>query len=82
MADPQTLLQEKEAAEGKLALTDYELRLAQEDISKLKTELQSKTQYLDQLSGILFFFKAVLVFFFFKFLGSVLIFSQLNGTSE
>lgn len=51
LADPQTLLQEKEAAEGKLALTDYELRLAQEDISKLKTELDSKTQYLDQLNA-------------------------------
>ena len=69
MADPQTLLQEKEAAEGNLALTDYELRLAQEDISKLKTELQSKTQYLDQLSGILFFSKAILVFFLFKIFG-------------
>ncbi|GMI68996.1 hypothetical protein like AT5G16210 [Hibiscus trionum] len=40
--DPQSLLEEKEAFEEKLALSDYELRLAQEDIAKLKTELQRK----------------------------------------
>ncbi|MFQ6620165.1 hypothetical protein Gotur_000580 [Gossypium turneri] len=40
--DPQSLLEEKEAIEEKLALSDYELRLAQEDIVKLKTELQRK----------------------------------------
>ncbi|TYI74500.1 hypothetical protein E1A91_D07G204200v1 [Gossypium mustelinum] len=40
--DPQRLLEEKEAIEEKLALSDYELRLAQEDIVKLKTELQRK----------------------------------------
>ncbi|KAF9683958.1 hypothetical protein SADUNF_Sadunf04G0068000 [Salix dunnii] len=38
----ESLLEEKEAMEEKLALTAYELRLAQEDISKLKTELQKK----------------------------------------
>lgn len=43
VADPQSLLEEKEAMEEKLALTAYELRLAQEDISKLKTELQKKS---------------------------------------
>lgn len=43
-ADPQTLLQCKEDAEEKLAITDYELRLAQEDISKLKEELKTKTE--------------------------------------
>ncbi|KAL4322987.1 hypothetical protein AHAS_Ahas14G0265400 [Arachis hypogaea] len=44
VADPQSLLEEKEAAEEKLAISDYELRLAQEDISKLKTELQKKAE--------------------------------------
>jgi chaperonin GroEL (HSP60 family) len=44
VADPQTLLQNKEEAEEKLAITDYELRLAQEDITKLKVELQTKTE--------------------------------------
>lgn len=43
VADPQSLLEEKEAMEEKLALTAYELRLALEDISKLKTELQKKS---------------------------------------
>ncbi|KAG8659746.1 RAB11-binding protein RELCH homolog isoform X2 [Manihot esculenta] len=42
VADPQNLLEEKEAIEEKLALSEYELRLAQEDISKLKTELEKK----------------------------------------
>ncbi|KAJ6402494.1 hypothetical protein OIU84_014568 [Salix udensis] len=42
VADPQSLLEEKEAMEEKLALTAYELRLAQEDISRL-TELQKKS---------------------------------------
>jgi len=41
--------------EEKLALTAYELRLAQEDISKLKTELQKKSDLsLAELSGKLF----------------------------
>ncbi|KAL6125678.1 hypothetical protein ACLB2K_073733 [Fragaria x ananassa] len=44
VADPQTLLQEKEAVEEKLAITEYELRLAQEDISKFKTELQKQAE--------------------------------------
>ncbi|GAU38434.1 hypothetical protein TSUD_396140 [Trifolium subterraneum] len=35
LADPQTLMEEKEAAVEKLAISHYELRLAQEDISKL-----------------------------------------------
>ncbi|EEF34329.1 conserved hypothetical protein [Ricinus communis] len=43
VADPQNLLEEKETIAEKLALSEYELRLAQEDISKLKTELQKKT---------------------------------------
>ncbi|KAJ0959787.1 hypothetical protein J5N97_000526 [Dioscorea zingiberensis] len=44
VADPQSLLQEKEAVEEKLAISEYELRLAQEDILKFKTELQKKAE--------------------------------------
>lgn len=44
VADPQSLLEEKEALEKKLALCEYEFRLAQEDIVQLKTELQKKSQ--------------------------------------
>ncbi|XP_057491573.1 LOW QUALITY PROTEIN: uncharacterized protein LOC130777300 [Actinidia eriantha] len=44
VADPQSLLEEKEALEEKLALSEYELRLSQEDILKLKDELQKKTE--------------------------------------
>ncbi|KAM1189664.1 hypothetical protein ACFX2J_025312 [Malus domestica] len=44
VADPQCLLEEKEAVEEKLAISEYELRLAQEDISKLKAELQEKAE--------------------------------------
>ncbi|KAL8117968.1 hypothetical protein AgCh_015750 [Apium graveolens] len=40
---PQSLLEEKEALVEKLAITEYELRLAQEDATKLKGELQKKT---------------------------------------
>lgn len=40
--DPQNLLKEKEAADEKVAITEYELRLAQEDIMKLKTELEQR----------------------------------------
>ncbi|XP_050227728.1 uncharacterized protein LOC126677239 [Mercurialis annua] len=42
VADPQTLLEEREAVKEKLSLSEYELRLVQEDISKLKTELEKK----------------------------------------
>ncbi|XP_043695775.1 RAB11-binding protein RELCH homolog isoform X2 [Telopea speciosissima] len=52
VADPQSLLEEKETVEEKLALREYELRLAQEDILRLKTELQKRTEYSpDDLSG-------------------------------
>ncbi|WJX77189.1 hypothetical protein P8452_60519 [Trifolium repens] len=51
VADPQSLLEEKEAAVEKLAISDYELRLAQEDISKLKSELQKKTENLNDISA-------------------------------
>ncbi|GMH04326.1 hypothetical protein Nepgr_006165 [Nepenthes gracilis] len=44
VADPQTLLEEKEALQEKLAISEYEFRLAQEDISKLKAELQKKAE--------------------------------------
>lgn len=43
VADPQSLLEEKETLEEKLALTEYELRLSQEDVAKLKSDLQKKT---------------------------------------
>ncbi|KAM7267848.1 hypothetical protein ACFE04_010014 [Oxalis oulophora] len=46
-ADPQCLLEEKEAMQKKLAITEYELRLAQEDIAKLKSDLD-KTNHLQQ----------------------------------
>lgn len=56
VADPQSLLEEKEAVEEKLAISEYELRLAQEDISKLKIELQKKNEaHSVELSGKLFF---------------------------
>ena len=38
------MLEEKEAIAEKLAISKYELRLAQEDISKLKIELQKKKE--------------------------------------
>ncbi|KAI9085546.1 hypothetical protein K1719_032389 [Acacia pycnantha] len=53
VADPQSLLEEKEAAEEKLAISDYELRLAQEDILRVKSELQKKTDNLDELNASL-----------------------------
>ncbi|KAH9739266.1 rab11-binding protein relch [Citrus sinensis] len=43
VADPQSLLEEKEALVEKLAITEYELRLAQEDVTKLKAELKKKS---------------------------------------
>ncbi|PIA33417.1 hypothetical protein AQUCO_04100089v1 [Aquilegia coerulea] len=42
VADPQSLLEEKEALEEKLAISEYELRLAQEDILRLKAEVEKK----------------------------------------
>ncbi|XP_075646838.1 uncharacterized protein LOC142617763 [Castanea sativa] len=51
VADPQSLLEEKESLEEKLAISEYELRLAQEDILKLKAELQKKMEVpLDKLN--------------------------------
>ncbi|XP_057947736.1 uncharacterized protein LOC131143450 [Malania oleifera] len=52
VADPQSLLEEKESIEEKMAITEYELRLAQEDVLKLRTELQKKTESSqDELDG-------------------------------
>jgi len=50
-ADPQTLLHLKNQSDHKLAITDYELRLANEDIAKLKSQLHSHTQRLNHLHG-------------------------------
>lgn len=43
-SDPQTLLDEKVSLEEKLAVAEYELRLAQEDILNLKSELLKKNE--------------------------------------
>ncbi|KAG2284730.1 hypothetical protein Bca52824_055950 [Brassica carinata] len=43
VADPQSLLEEKEALSEKVAISEYELRLAQEDIARLKAEGQKKS---------------------------------------
>lgn len=52
VADPQSLLEEKEAIEEKLAISEYELRLAQEDVTKLKAELKKKCDLsLENLNG-------------------------------
>ncbi|KAL9324628.1 hypothetical protein ACSQ67_009485 [Phaseolus vulgaris] len=48
-ADPQTLLHLKNQSDHKLAITDYELRLANEDIVKLQSQLHSHTRRLNQL---------------------------------
>ncbi|XP_010279364.1 PREDICTED: lisH domain and HEAT repeat-containing protein KIAA1468 homolog [Nelumbo nucifera] len=51
VADPQCLLEEKETIEEKLAVSEYELRLAQEDISKLKEELQKRNECSVEVNG-------------------------------
>ncbi|WOL17581.1 lisH domain and HEAT repeat-containing protein [Canna indica] len=52
VADPQTMQEEKVMVEERLAITEYELRLAQEDLSRLKEELQKKKQLSpDELNG-------------------------------
>ncbi|CAL9074116.1 unnamed protein product [Musa acuminata var. zebrina] len=52
VAEPQSLLEEKVAVEEKLAITEYELRLAREDLSRLKEELQKQKQSCpDELNG-------------------------------
>lgn len=53
VADPQSLFEEKESLEEKVAVREYELRLAQEDILNLKAELLKKTEMnLDEPRGI------------------------------
>ncbi|KAL3630359.1 hypothetical protein CASFOL_023343 [Castilleja foliolosa] len=53
VADPQSLFEEKESLEEKLAVSEYELRLAHEDIDNLKAELLKKTETnLDESSGL------------------------------
>ncbi|WVZ70792.1 hypothetical protein U9M48_019429 [Paspalum notatum var. saurae] len=52
-ADPQSLLEEKIAAQQKLALAEYDLRLAKEDLSQLKLELQKqKESSLEDSNGL------------------------------
>lgn len=52
-ADPQILLEEKIAAQEKLALSEYDLRLAKEDLSQLKLELQKhKESSPDDSNGL------------------------------
>lgn len=52
VADPQSLLEEREALAEKLALTEYELRLAQEDTRKVKDELLKKSELtMDEFTG-------------------------------
>ncbi|KAF5737733.1 hypothetical protein HS088_TW13G00622 [Tripterygium wilfordii] len=45
VADPQSLLEEKDAFVEKLALAEYDLRLAREDIERLKDELQKRLDF-------------------------------------
>lgn len=54
-ADPQRLLEDKIAAQEKLALAEYDLRLAKEDLSQLNLELQKqKKSSTEDLNGLLF----------------------------
>ena len=54
MADPQTLLEEKISTEAKLALAEYDLRLAQEDVARLTSELQKQKESSSQEANGLF----------------------------
>ncbi|KAG2597965.1 hypothetical protein PVAP13_5KG309600 [Panicum virgatum] len=54
-ADPQSLLEEKVAAQEKLALAEYDMRLAKEDLSLLKLELRKQNESSSEYSnGLLF----------------------------
>jgi hypothetical protein len=55
VADPQTLLEEKVSTEAKLALAEYDLRLAQEDVARLTLELQKQKESSPQDANGLFF---------------------------
>lgn len=47
------MLEEKVMVEEKLAVTEYELRLAQEDLSRLKEEFAKQKQFShDEFSGL------------------------------
>ncbi|XP_011097164.2 lisH domain and HEAT repeat-containing protein KIAA1468 homolog [Sesamum indicum] len=50
-AEPQNILDEKDSVEKKLAVSEYELRVAQEDILKLKDELLKKIDSKDKSNG-------------------------------
>ncbi|KAL0461995.1 UNVERIFIED_CONTAM: RAB11-binding protein RELCH [Sesamum latifolium] len=50
-AEPQSILDEKDSLEKKLAVSEYELRVAQEDILKLKDELLKKFDSKDNSNG-------------------------------
>lgn len=54
VADPQTLLEEKISTESKLALAEYDLRLAQEDAARLTLELQKQKESSPQGTNGLF----------------------------
>lgn len=63
VTDPQTLLEDRESLEEKLALAEYDLRLAQEDIVKLKDDLQRRAHsVLDQKNGNHCIYSAFLCF--------------------
>lgn len=67
VADPQSLLEEKEALEEKLALSEYELRLVKEDVTKLKTEVEKKNDLpIDKLSGKFTFTRYQRIWFIFQ----------------
>ncbi|KAG2300382.1 hypothetical protein Bca52824_036854 [Brassica carinata] len=52
-ADPQSLLEEKEALSEKLAISEYEFCLAQEDITRSKTEGQKRPDCsIDKLEAV------------------------------
>ena len=60
VADAQNVLEEKVTVEEKLAITEYELRLAQEDLSRLREELQKQKQYFpDDLNGPFLMFNII-----------------------
>ncbi|WVY95608.1 hypothetical protein V8G54_027759 [Vigna mungo] len=82
-ADPQTLLHLKNQSEHKLAITDYELHLANEDIAKLKSQLASHTQCLNQLYSSPSLFHHTLHFLISSITHSLLRFSlQLPSQTE
>ena len=53
------MLEDKIAAEEKLAISEYELRLAQEDLAKLQSELKrmAESPAVIESDGLFFLFK-------------------------